>query len=103
MRHPLPVELSPEDQAAVRRLRDAYDSYQHATATSRHRELVPDRFVDLIALAGTPSEVIAQVRRVMTVPQVGGIIILPQVPGFGFDEREQILKTFADEVMARVR
>src|SRR3989475_12722479 len=53
MRHPLPVELSPEDQAAVRRLRDAYDSYEHATAASRHRELVPDRFVDLIALAGT--------------------------------------------------
>jgi len=102
MRHPLPVELSPEDQAAVRRLRDAYDSYQHATAASRHRELVPDRFIDLIALAGTPGEVVDQVRRVMTVPEVGGIIILPQVPGLGFAERERILKTFADEVMARV-
>jgi 5,10-methylenetetrahydromethanopterin reductase len=102
MRHPLPVELSPEDQAAVRRLREAYDSYQHATAASRHRELVPDRFVDLLALAGTPPEVVAQVRRVMTVPEIRRIIILPQVPGQGFGEREQILRTFADEVMARV-
>jgi len=102
MRHPLPVDLSPEDQAAVRRLRDAYDSYQHATAASRHRELVPDRFVDLFALAGTPEEVLAQVRRVMDVPEVRRIIILPQVPGAGFSERETILKLFADEVMSRV-
>jgi 5,10-methylenetetrahydromethanopterin reductase len=102
MRHPLPVTLSADDQAAVRRLRDAYDSYQHATAASRHRELVPDRFVDMLALAGTPDEVREQVRRVMTVPQITRIILLPQNPGQGFLERESILRTFADEVMARL-
>jgi 5,10-methylenetetrahydromethanopterin reductase len=101
MRHPLPVDLSAEDQAAVRRLRDAYDSYQHATAVSRHRELVPDRFVDLIALAGTPQEVREQARRVMQVREVKRVIILPQVPGSGV-EREDILRLFADEVMARL-
>jgi 5,10-methylenetetrahydromethanopterin reductase len=101
MRHPLPVELSADDQAAVRRLRDAYDSYQHASAASRHRELVPDRFVDLIALAGTPEDVREQVRRVMQVPEITRIIILPQVPGAGV-EREDILRLFAHEVMARV-
>ncbi|MBI3635843.1 MAG: LLM class flavin-dependent oxidoreductase [Candidatus Rokubacteria bacterium] len=101
MRHPLPVELPADDQAVVRRLRDAYDSYQHATAASRHRELVPDRFVDLMALAGTPDEVRAQVQRVMTVPEVRRIIILPQVPGPGI-AREAILQTFADEVLARL-
>jgi 5,10-methylenetetrahydromethanopterin reductase len=102
MRHPLPVTLSPEDQAAVRRLRDAYDSYQHATAASRHRELVPDRFVDMIALAGTPDEVREQVRRVMTVPAIARIIILPQNPGQGFIARESVVRTFAEQVMARV-
>jgi 5,10-methylenetetrahydromethanopterin reductase len=102
MRHPLPVALGPEDQAAVRRLRDAYDSYQHATAASRHRELVPDRFVDMMALAGTPEEVREQVRRVMTVPGIARIIILPQNPGRGFIEREAILRTFAEQVMARL-
>ena len=102
MRHPLPVTLSPEDAAAVRRVRDAYDSYQHATAASRHRELVPDRFVDMLALAGTPDEVREQVRRVMTVPEIARVIILPQNPGRGFLERESILRTFADEVMARL-
>lgn len=103
MRHPLPVALGPEDQAAVRRLRDAYDSYQHATAASRHRELVPDRFVDMMALAGTPDEVRQQVRRVMSVPEIARIIILPQSPGPGFIERESILRTFAEQVMARLR
>jgi 5,10-methylenetetrahydromethanopterin reductase len=102
MRHPLPVALAPEDQAAVRRLRDAYDSYQHATAAARHRDLVPDRFVDMMALAGTPDEVREQVRRVMSVPEIARIIILPQSPGLGFIERESILRTFAEQVMARL-
>lgn len=102
MRHPLPVTLGPEDEAAVRRLRDAYDSYQHATAASRHRELVPDRFVDLMALAGTPDEVVEQVRRLRQVPGVSRVIILPQVPGGGFGALEDMFRLFADEVMSRV-
>jgi 5,10-methylenetetrahydromethanopterin reductase len=102
MRHPLPVTLGPEDQAAVGRLRAAYDAYQHATAASSHRELVPDRFIDLMALAGTPTEVVQQLRRVMQVPEVRRIIVLPQVPGLGVGARAEILKLFADEVMARV-
>jgi alkanesulfonate monooxygenase SsuD/methylene tetrahydromethanopterin reductase-like flavin-dependent oxidoreductase (luciferase family) len=86
----------------VQTLRAAYDSYQHATAASRHRELVPDRFVDRLALAGTPEEVREQVRRVMTVPEISRIILLPQNPGRGFIERESILRTFAEQVMARL-
>jgi alkanesulfonate monooxygenase SsuD/methylene tetrahydromethanopterin reductase-like flavin-dependent oxidoreductase (luciferase family) len=56
----------------------------------------------MIALAGTPEEVREQVRRVMTVPEITRIIILPQNPGRGFIEREAILRTFAEQVMARV-
>ena len=84
LRHPLPVPFSEEDRPVVERLRQGYDAFQHATAASRHRELVPDRLVDLMALAGTPDEVREQVRRVMTVPEIGRIIILPQVPDAGF-------------------
>jgi 5,10-methylenetetrahydromethanopterin reductase len=102
LRHPLPVPFRAEDVAAVERLRREYDAFQHATATARHRTLVPDRLVDLMALAGTPDEVREQVRRVMTVPEIGRIILLPQVPGTGFDSREHILSLFAEEVMARV-
>ena len=93
---------APGDEAAVDRIRAAYDSYQHATAASRHRELVPDRFVDMMALAGTPDEVRAQVKRVMTVPEIARIILLPQNPGRGFIEREAILRTFAEQVMAHL-
>jgi 5,10-methylenetetrahydromethanopterin reductase len=103
VRHPLPVPLSAEDQAVVERIRREYDAYQHATAASKHRELVPDRFVDLMALAGTPDDVVAQVERLREVPEIRRVIAFPQAPGKGFMEREAILQLFADEVMARVR
>ena len=102
LRHPLPVELPPEDQAAIRRVRESYDAFEHATAGSRHRELVPDHLVDLIALAGTPEEVRDQVQRVAGVRGIDRIAILPQAPGQGFQERDEILRMFADGVMARV-
>ena len=101
-RHPLPVRLSPEDEAAMRRVRDAYDAYQHATAGSRHRTLVSDRLVDLMALAGTPEEVRDQVARLRTVRGLSRVIVFPQVPDPGFVAREAILTTFADEVMGRL-
>ncbi len=65
-------------------------------------QAVPDRFVDMLALAGTPDEVREQVQRVLTVPEVTRIILLPQNPGQGFIERESILRTFAEQVMARL-
>ncbi len=99
LRHPLPVPFSDADRPVVDRLRREYDAFQHATAASRHRELVPDRLVDLMALAGTPEEVRAQVRRVATVPEIRRIILLPQVPDEGFVSREHILTLFAEEVM----
>ena len=102
-RHPLPVRLSDDDEAAMRRVREAYDAYEHATAGSRHRTLVTDRLVDLMALAGTPDEVRAQVERLTSVSGLSRVIAFPQVPEPGFIAREAILTMFADEVMARVR
>jgi 5,10-methylenetetrahydromethanopterin reductase len=102
LRHPLPVPFDPEDQPVVERLRRAYDAYQHAAADAAHRELVPDRLVDLMALAGTPAEVREQVRRVASVPEIGRVILFPQVPGEGATAREDILRMFAEEVMARL-
>ncbi len=101
-RHPLPVRLSDEDEAAMHRVREAYDAYQHATATSRHRTLVPDRLVDLMALAGTPDDVRAQVERLRDVRGLSRVIVFPQVPDAGFLARETILTLFADEVIARL-
>jgi 5,10-methylenetetrahydromethanopterin reductase len=100
-RHPLPVRLSDDDEAAMRRVREAYDAYQHATAASKHRELVPDRLVDLMALAGTPEDVASQVQRLRGVRGLRRVIAFPQVPGSGFAAREEILTMFAEEVASR--
>jgi 5,10-methylenetetrahydromethanopterin reductase len=102
LRHAFPVAWSPEDQAVIDQVRAAYDSYQHASAASKHRLLVTDRFVDLMALAGGPEEVREQVLAIMGVGGVGRIILLPQVPGQAFVEREEVLRLFADQVMARL-
>jgi 5,10-methylenetetrahydromethanopterin reductase len=102
LRHPLPVRLADEDEAAIRRVREAYDAFEHATAGSRHRALVPDRLVDLFALAGAPEEVREQVRAIRAMGTIRRVIILPQAPGEGFLGREEILRLFADEVMARM-
>ena len=102
LRHAFPVKWSPEDQAVIDQVRAAYDSYQHATAASKHRLLVTDRFVDLMALAGTPDDVREQVQRVAGVDGVNRIILLPQVPGQDFVDREHVLRLFADAVMARL-
>jgi 5,10-methylenetetrahydromethanopterin reductase len=101
-RHPLPVRLSDEDEDAMRRVRDAYDAYQHATAASAHRMLVTDRLVDLMALAGTPDDVREQVRRLAGVTGLQRVIAFPQAPGAGFVPREEMLTLFADEVLARL-
>ncbi len=100
-RHPLPVRLPDEDETAIRRVREAYDAYEHATAASRHRTLVTDRLVDLMALAGTPDDVAAQVDRLAEVPGLRRVIAFPQAPGAGFAAREDILKLFAAEVISR--
>ena len=102
LRHAFPVAWSPEDQAVIAQIRAAYDSYQHASAASKHRLLVTDRFVDLMALAGRPEEVREQVLAIMGVGGVGRIILLPQVPGQDFVEREEVLRLFAEQVMARL-
>ena len=102
LRHAFPVAWSPEDQAVIAQVRAAYDSYQHASAASKHRLLVTDRFVDLLALAGRPEEVREQVLAIMGVGGVGRIILLPQVPGQDFVEREDVLRLFAEQVMARL-
>jgi len=102
LRHAFPVAWSPQDQAVIDQVRAAYDSYQHATAASRHRLLVTDRFVDLMALAGRPEDVREQVAGIAGVGGVGRIILLPQVPGQDFVEREQVLRLFAEQVMARL-
>lgn len=97
-RHPLPVRLSDEDEAAMRRVREAYEAYAHATAAASHRTLVTDRLIDLMALAGTPDDVRARVGALAGVRGLHRVIAFPQAPGDGFAARAEILTMFAEEV-----
>src|SRR5262249_59618658 len=81
--------------------RGEYAASPPPPAAARHKELVPDRLVDLMALAGDPAEVRDRVRGVMSVAGIGRIILLPQVPGAGFAERAAILRLFPEDGMAR--
>ena len=102
LRLPFPVELDAEDQAVVAKIKKEYDFFEHATAGAQHRALAPDRFIDLLALAGTPDEVRERVSELVTVEGIDQISIVPQVPGEGFIAREEIIRMFGEEVIAHV-
>jgi alkanesulfonate monooxygenase SsuD/methylene tetrahydromethanopterin reductase-like flavin-dependent oxidoreductase (luciferase family) len=55
----------------------------------------------LMALAGTPQDVAAQVERLRGVRGLSRVIAFPQAPGAGFAAREEILTMFAQEVVSR--
>ena len=76
--------------------------FEHASAAARHRRLVPERLIDLFALAGTAAGVAERVGAIAGVPGLRRLVMVPQVPGQGFVEREDLLREFADTVIGRV-
>jgi 5,10-methylenetetrahydromethanopterin reductase len=102
LRHPLPVPLGEADAMIAKKVREEYDFFQHATAAAKHRMLVPDHLVDLLALAGRPEELVERIQAIEEIGAIRRIAILPQVGGKDFMKRDDILRMFADEVMGRV-
>lgn len=51
-------EVPPELWEDLRRLKEAYDFHQHGSAAAPQAELITDRIVESIAIAGTPAEVL---------------------------------------------
>ncbi|MFQ5873388.1 MAG: LLM class flavin-dependent oxidoreductase, partial [Dehalococcoidia bacterium] len=95
-------QFDEEDRPAIERLRREYDYYQHASAESSHRSLVPEKFIDMYSLAGRPEEIREKVKEVMRVPGFSQIVISPQVSGGRFPSVESVIKGFAEGVMAYV-
>jgi 5,10-methylenetetrahydromethanopterin reductase len=83
-----------EDRQAVERLWEHYDTYHHMGP--EHAHLVRDEWVDRFAIAGTPSEVRNKVRGILQ-SDIGELTIIP----FG-NSKEYVIKTFAEEVIARL-
>lgn len=89
---PLPAEVDPRMQAAVDRIREHYDYYQHMVPEAEHASLVPDELVDMFALAGTPDEC-AKRLELVTATGVDQISTVPFVPAG--ESREPTIRAFA--------
>ncbi|MBX5493634.1 MAG: LLM class flavin-dependent oxidoreductase [Chloroflexi bacterium] len=101
LKRDLPFILSPEDQAVVQRIRAEYEYYQHMVAGTRHGELVPDALAEKFAVAGTASEVHAQLERLAASGLVDEIVIIPhsQQPA----ERERMIRAVGEMLPALTR
>jgi 5,10-methylenetetrahydromethanopterin reductase len=90
LKRDLPFDLSPEDMAVVRRIREQYEYYEHMVPGTQHGEIVPDELVERFAIAGTPAEARAQLERLAASGLVDEIAIIPHSAVAA--ERERIIR-----------
>jgi 5,10-methylenetetrahydromethanopterin reductase len=77
----------------IRRLKERYDYYQHTSSAAPHAELVTDRILDAIAIAGTPQEAVPRFRELIA-RGVDEFVLTITSP-----RPEETLKTLAEEVL----
>jgi 5,10-methylenetetrahydromethanopterin reductase len=88
--------LSPDEMAAVERLRREYNFRHHMGP--EHSSLVPDELVDRYAVAGTAIQVREKVRSILSIQGIHEIAIIP----WGKD-REWVVRAFAQNVINSLR
>lgn len=66
--HALAWEFPTEDQQLIEHLRGAYDYYGHLFPRSPQANLVPDRLVEMFAVAGTPLDAVERLRMLEDAP-----------------------------------
>jgi 5,10-methylenetetrahydromethanopterin reductase len=54
--------LDPKLLQDIWTMKERYDYYEHTSTTAAHAELVTERIIDAVAVAGTPAEVIRRLR-----------------------------------------
>ena len=94
-----PDWFSGEEREAVERLQAGYDVGHHAASAAGHAATVPDSLVDRYAIAGTASEVQAQLRRLLDTPGVDRVILNPQIVGPGSKPLETVLREFEQKIL----
>ena len=99
LKRPLPFELSPQDQSVANQVYEHYEYDQHMVVGARHSQLVPDDIVTRFAIAGTVEECREQVRQLKD-SGLHQLAIIPHTPDPR--DRRALVKTFAEEVMARI-
>lgn len=88
MRDGLPVDE--DDRKAAERLRREYDFSHHMGP--EHNHLVPERWVDLFAVAGTPDQVKAKIHGIVD----QGVDIISVVP---YGDKEKIIRQFGNQII----
>jgi 5,10-methylenetetrahydromethanopterin reductase len=79
--------------ADIRELKERYDYYEHTSSTAPHAELVTDRILDAIAIAGTPDEAVPRFRE-LVVRGVDEFVLTITSP-----RPEDTLRILAEEVL----
>jgi len=93
----VPREEMPEALwTEIKKMKNRYDYYEHASAAARHKELVTDGILDAVAVAGTPAEVIPRLRTILSLGIESFVLPLtaPDAPA--------ALRLFAEEVRPRL-
>ncbi len=86
--------VSEEDKTATERLNREYDFSHHMGP--EHSHLVPEKWVDLFSIAGTPEQVRMRIEETVN----NGVDIVTIVP---YGDKESIISAFAKKVMATFR
>ncbi len=86
--------MDEEDRKATERLNSEYDFSHHMGP--EHSHLVPERWVDLFAVAGSPEHVQGRIKEVIK----DGVDTISIVP---YGDKEAVIKQFAQKVMKVVR
>jgi 5,10-methylenetetrahydromethanopterin reductase len=87
--------VDPSLRAAIDRIRDGYDYYQHMDPEASHADIVPDELVDLFALAGSPDQCRDRLAELAKL-KIDQVSIVPFVrPG---ESRAPSIRTFAQIV-----
>ncbi|MBA3246010.1 MAG: LLM class flavin-dependent oxidoreductase [Actinobacteria bacterium] len=80
----------------MRAMKEQYDYFEHASSQARHQELLTDRVVDAIAIAGTPEEALPRFRELAAL-EIDGFVIPITTP-----HPEATIRLLASEVMAKL-
>lgn len=88
--------LDPALLEDIRRLKERYDYYAHTSSTAAHAELVTDRILDAVAIAGSPEEAIPRFRELISLG-VDEFVLTITSPS-----PEQTIQTLAEEVLPRL-
>jgi 5,10-methylenetetrahydromethanopterin reductase len=94
--------FSGPEQDFITALRGTYDYTKHASPSASHAAHTPDSLVGRYAIAGTATEVRAQLTSVLDQPGIGRVILTPQVPGPGSFPVDVLLRGLARDVLPRL-